>query len=663
MLDHDLSPPHPAGHASAVPPDGGRGRGGRRLIYRLGHQIDQFLVEDYFRILYAREFNEALERIDSSFQFALAGQEKQAVEQYQAKWKSYAASLEDERKIVTLPEEVELVDQLAKLGSSIASRATPSTPTRSRIANRSTSTGRPEGPFANFPRNQGRVRQARQSQSEEGEAADAAARSLAHFSLSGLRRRPGLRTGAGGAPGRRHDPHHRRPDRRGDRIGRGHWGGRPRSTRAHHLQRRTRAIGGRLQPHGPATARFSPIAQGAVDSRQQTSQATIDSFPDPVLVVDPQRHVEMANPAGPPPVGRAPRENGKSPPVAWEPPDALRQPLAEVLENQREYLPEGFDKAVVLQMGEQTHFFLPRILPIRDSTGATLGRRCCWKTSPAFACLDEVKSNLVATVSHELKTPLTSIRLVLHLLLQEDVGPLAPKQLDLLVDARDNSERLLVMINNLLDLARLEQGRAQLQVRSELPSALLRTAAESFRPRAEDRGVELVLEDAGQLEAVSVDADQFQHALQNLLDNALVHTPQGGRITLSAERRRRQDRLRGDRHRRGNPARIHPFDFREVFSRARRYRARRQRPGAGDRPRNRDRPRRHGLVRKPTRREDRIPHDLPAGGAVEQGKRVKRVGKQEDRHLLFRTNSCPLTNTNPSPNSFSTSSAGSSAGG
>ena len=120
-----------------------------------------------------------------------------------------------------------------------------------------------------------------------------------------------------------------------------------------------------------------------------------------------------------------------------------------------------------------------------------------------FRLLDEVKSNLVATVSHELKTPLTSIRLVLHLLLEENVGPLAPKQLELLVDARDNAERLLVMINNLLDLARLEQGAAQLQLRSELPSALLQTAAESFRPRAEDRGVELVLEDSGQLPAVS----------------------------------------------------------------------------------------------------------------------------------------------------------------
>jgi signal transduction histidine kinase len=148
--------------------------------------------------------------------------------------------------------------------------------------------------------------------------------------------------------------------------------------------------------------------------------------------------------------------------------------------------------------------------------------------------MDEVKSNLVATVSHELKTPLTSIRLVLHLLLEERVGPLVPKQVELLVDARDNAERLLVMINNLLDLARLEQGRSQLRVQPERPTALLQAAADLFRPRAADRGVALIVVAPGNVPPIAADADQLQHAIQNLLDNALSHTPEGGQITLSA---------------------------------------------------------------------------------------------------------------------------------
>ena len=151
--------------------------------------------------------------------------------------------------------------------------------------------------------------------------------------------------------------------------------------------------------------------------------------------------------------------------------------MAEALQEQREYVPEGFDKVIVLQHGEQPHSYLPRILPIRDASSATLGAAVLLEDVTRFRLLDEVKSNMVATVSHELKTPLTSIRLVLHLLLEEDVGPLLPKQLELLVDARDNAERLLAMINNLLDLARLEQGGSQLRLHPESPATLLRAAS------------------------------------------------------------------------------------------------------------------------------------------------------------------------------------------
>ena len=156
--------------------------------------------------------------------------------------------------------------------------------------------------------------------------------------------------------------------------------------------------------------------------------------------------------------------------------------------SQQEYVPEGFDKAIVVQIGEKPHSFLPRILPIRDADGATLGAAVLLEDVTRFRLLDDMKTNLVATVSHELKTPLTSIRLVLHLLLEENVGPLAPKQLELLVDARDNAERLLVMINNLLDLARLEQGRIQLHLQPGAPGVAVAIGRRGFpAPRRRSR--------------------------------------------------------------------------------------------------------------------------------------------------------------------------------
>jgi signal transduction histidine kinase/HAMP domain-containing protein len=512
------------------------GMTGAVLIYHLGHQIDQILRENYDSVIYMRDLNEALERIDSSFQFALAGREKKSLQQYRDEWKSFDEHLRKEANNITLPDEGNLVQRLTKLSDDYrrAGDAFFAHPEAKRDGLYFGEGGKP-GLYDTFLQIKKVADRIRQINQENMETVDKAARRLAGAALvwygCGLACGIALAVLLVAGTIRTILVPIRAVTESAAAIGAGNLDQLVPILSADEL--------------GQLASSFNSMARQLRELRQshhaqliraqQTSQATIDSFPDPVLVVDPRQRVEMANPAARRLLGVRPREDPRTPATVWEPPEALRQPLLGALGQQQEYLPEGFDKAVVLQLGEQSRSFLPRILPIRDSSGATLGAAVLLEDITRFRLLDEVKSNLVATVSHELKTPLTSIRIVLHLLLEEGVGPLAPKQLELLVDARDNAERLLAMINNLLDLARLEQGRTQLRLRPERPAALLQAAAEAFRPRAEDRGVELVLEDAGDLPAVAADAEQLQHALHNLLDNALKHTPQGGRITLAVE--------------------------------------------------------------------------------------------------------------------------------
>jgi signal transduction histidine kinase/HAMP domain-containing protein len=507
------------------------------LIYQLGNQIGQILRENYDSVVYMRDLNEALERIDSSFQFALIGREAQSHRQYQENWKLYDESLLKEQHNITLPQEGELVANLTGLSQAYRRQgdaffAQTDQDRKQRYLGRGPSRGL-YGLFGEIKWASGEILRINQDNMEE--AKDRARRlawsslcwyggglgcgiALALLLVAGTIRtivRPvravtesALAIGAGNLD-------QLVPVGSDDELGQ---------------------LGGAFNAMARQLREFRQSHQAQLLRAQQTSQATIDSFPEPVLVVDPERRVEMANPAARQLLGVRPREEGRGPAVAWDPPERLRQPLAEVLRTQQAYLPEEFDKALVLRSGEQPQSYLPRILPIRDPAGGTLGAAVLLEDVTRFRLLDEVKSNLVATVSHELKTPLTSLRLAIHLLLDESVGPLAPKQLELLVDARDNAERLLTMIDNLLDLARLEQGSSQLQLQSVRPAELLRRAAEAGRPRAADQGVELLLEPCDELGPVTVDAEQFQHALCNLLDNALAHTPQGGRVTLAARR-------------------------------------------------------------------------------------------------------------------------------
>ena len=242
----------------------------------------------------------------------------------------------------------------------------------------------------------------------------------------------------------------------------------------------------------------------------------------------------MANPAARRLLSVAPQESGSTHRDVWQAPEALRQPLAEALQGRRDYLPEGFDRVLLLGSNGREKAFLPHILTIRDPQGSTLGAAVLFQDVTRLRLLDEMKSNLVATASHELKTPLTSIRLAVHLLFEEAAGPLTSKQLELMQDARDNCERLLAMVNNLLDLARFELGSKQLDIHPEPPEALLRAAAEVMRPPAEDKGVAIVLDVPPDLPDLAVDSVRIGTALRNLLENALNYTDKGGKITLSA---------------------------------------------------------------------------------------------------------------------------------
>ncbi len=259
---------------------------------------------------------------------------------------------------------------------------------------------------------------------------------------------------------------------------------------------------------------------------QRTMEATLTSAPDPLFVVSREGRFEVRNPAA--------EELSGLPEFSGGLPASLAEPLAAVLASDEHYLPTDYGRVVTFRVGNEDRHYLPRILAIGDKLTEFKGAAVILQDVTKFRLLDDAKTNLVGTVSHELKTPLTGLRMAVYLLLEKTLGPLAPAQREMLESARDDADRLLRILDSLLDLARLEAGASALERRRIPVDALLRGIAEEARAFISAAGQQLVLHQEPGAAEVNVDAGRLRHVFINLLSNASKYSPDGGTITLAA---------------------------------------------------------------------------------------------------------------------------------
>ena len=148
--------------------------------------------------------------------------------------------------------------------------------------------------------------------------------------------------------------------------------------------------------------------------------------------------------------------------------------------------------------------------------------------------LDRLKSEFVSTVSHELRTPLTSIKEGMELLAEPEVGQLNEQQGELVNVVRRNAARLYILINDLLDLSKLEAGEVRFNKRAVTVADVMTDTLGRFKIQAMQKRIQLVTELPDDLAAVYADPDKITQVLTNLVGNAIKFTPEDGTIHASA---------------------------------------------------------------------------------------------------------------------------------
>ena len=272
---------------------------------------------------------------------------------------------------------------------------------------------------------------------------------------------------------------------------------------------------------------------GELLQAQASTQAAIDSLPDPVLVFGSDNRLLNANRSAETLLGVTLDTES---PLARAPPEVravVERVREHVLGGHGAYTPRGFDEAVQMSSLDGGHALLPRGAPVLGEGGALVGATVVLQDVTRLRRLDELKNDLVATVAHEFRTPLTSLRMAIHLCLEGAVGPLTEQQLDLLHAAREDCERLLRIVDDLLDLARIRAGLLELRPGPVLLSDLLEQVLAGARGAAEQAGVRLESGVEGSMQVIA-DRERLALALQNLVSNAIRHTPADGEVSVRA---------------------------------------------------------------------------------------------------------------------------------
>jgi signal transduction histidine kinase len=150
--------------------------------------------------------------------------------------------------------------------------------------------------------------------------------------------------------------------------------------------------------------------------------------------------------------------------------------------------------------------------------------------------LDRLKDEFVSTVSHELRTPLTSIIGSLGLLMGKAAGILSEPAARLLEIAHNNSQRLVLLVNDILDIEKLESGQAVFDFRKIEVRSLVEQAVESIRGYAEDHRVKVRIDAAVAVDDIRADIDRLAQVVTNLLSNAIKFSPPDGEVVIAVEK-------------------------------------------------------------------------------------------------------------------------------
>ncbi|KKX59867.1 MULTISPECIES: KinB sensor domain-containing domain [Pseudomonas] len=265
---------------------------------------------------------------------------------------------------------------------------------------------------------------------------------------------------------------------------------------------------------------------------QQRLQAVLDGIDDGLLMIDRQGHLEHLNPVAQRQLGWDTDRLGRGLGEALEHPELDEQLQLVLRGGTLERVPDDLN----IEVDGETRLLTYSLTPVIHTQGQILGAVMVLHDVTEQRAFERVRSEFVLRASHELRTPVTGMHMAFGLFRERAHFPQESREADLLDTVNEEMQRLMQLINDLLNFSRYQNGLQKLTLTPCSIDDLLEQARIRFTDGAQEKGVELLVEVQGPLPHLQADQPQLDRVLDNLIDNALRHTAAGGLIRLQARR-------------------------------------------------------------------------------------------------------------------------------
>lgn len=283
----------------------------------------------------------------------------------------------------------------------------------------------------------------------------------------------------------------------------------------------------------------SNLAQILFEKRR--IETIINKMNDPIIGLDEKKKILFANGEAIKVLGIEAKDlvGHYAPDVAVKN-DLLRTLIKDIMEGK---LFQGAEEQPFLKIysdGKESYFDKETLrittVPTGEEKGISIGFVIILKNVTEFKELDLAKTNFIATVSHELKTPIASIQMCSHLLEDDRIGTLNEEQRKIVGTVNEETSRLLKITGELLDLAQVESGTIQMQYESLRPKQIVNYAHNALKFQADQKQIGIDVHCAEDLPAIRADLEKTSWVLVNFLSNAIHYSPEKSKIILGARR-------------------------------------------------------------------------------------------------------------------------------